>query len=414
MNKIQQDAQTMISRIIASNMPTQAVTNALEAHTFTGRVHLIAIGKAAWTMTKAAVDFLGDNLAGGIVITKYGHAQGELQGIEIYEAGHPIADENTIAATEKCIQLAAELGSEDELLFLVSGGGSALFEKPLGVSLLDVQDITSQLLASGADIVEMNMIRKRLSAVKGGRFAKVAAPCKIFSIVLSDVLGDRLDTIASGPAVADTSTVEDALRVMEKYNLQLTVQQRELLLVETPKQICNVKTVITGSVRTLCAAAADTARELGYMPIVLTTTLNCEAREAGRFLSAIASDVCSVTNAISRPCAIIAGGETVVTVRGNGKGGRNQELALSAACGIEGLDGVVIFSIGSDGTDGPTDAAGGVVDGASIAHLKAAGLNVDKLLAENDSYNGLAAIGGLVVTGPTGTNVNDVAVVLVG
>ncbi|MCL2855279.1 MAG: glycerate kinase [Defluviitaleaceae bacterium] len=410
---IHNDAQQMIKSIIADNMPRHAVENALRAHDFCGKIYLVAIGKAAWTMAQAASDFLGNKLERGIVVTKYDHSQGVLPNIDIYEAGHPVADEATIAATAKCIELTQSLGEGDELLFLVSGGGSALFEKPLdGLGLADIQDATEQLLKSGADIVEINMIRKRFSAVKAGRFAQMAAPAKVFAVILSDVLGDRLDSIASGPAVPDASTVADAQKVVEKYNLQLNDAQRKYLLEETPKTIDNVKTVITGSVATLTAAAEKAASRLGYTPTVLTTTLNCEAAEAGRLMGSIAADTDAGRNTFTRPCAIIAGGETVVTVKGKGKGGRNQELALSAAKAIAGLDGVLIFSLGSDGTDGPTDAAGGIVDGATIAGLKAKGLDVDKVLANNDSYTALGAVDGLIVTGPTGTNVNDVTVIL--
>jgi len=413
MQTIISDAHQMLSSIIEENMPTQAVASALASHKFKGHVYLIAIGKAAWTMAHAASVELGDRLVKGIVITKYGHAQGELPRINIYEAGHPVLDENSILATQECIKLAKELGKDDELLFLVSGGGSALFEAPAqGITLEDIQNLTEQLLASGADIVEINMIRKRLSQVKGGRFAMLAAPCRVFAIVLSDVLGDRLDAIASGPAAPDSSTAEDALKVVQKYNLELTDLQRKHLLTETPKQITNVETIITGSVRTLCQSAEKSAKLLGYTPYVLTTTMDCEAKDAGRLLSSIAADTCSGKNAFTRPCAIIAGGETIVTLKGNGKGGRNQELALSAARGIAGLDDVLIFSLGSDGTDGPTDAAGGIVDGNSYANLKKQGLDIDKILANNDAYHGLQAINGLINTGPTGTNVNDVSVIL--
>jgi len=413
MSNIHNDAQLMIKTIISDNMPTQAVVNALEAHNFTGNIHLVAIGKAAWTMAKAASDYLGDRLVKGIVVTKYEHSQGSLPRIDIYEAGHPVVDENTISATKKCIELAEALGENDELLFLVSGGGSALFEAPMeGISLEDLQGLTSQLLASGADIVEMNMIRKRLSQVKAGRFAMLAAPSPVFAVILSDVLGDRLDTIASGPAVPDASTIEDALRVVSKYNLELTELQKKYLTVETPKEITNVKTVITGSVLTLCESAEKVAKELGYTPFVLTATMDCEAREAGRMLASMAVDTHEGRNSITRPCAIIAGGETVVTLKGKGKGGRNQELAFAAARGIKGLPDTVIFSLGSDGTDGPTDAAGGMTDGSSFAALKEKGIDFDKVLADNDAYHGLQAIDGLIITGPTGTNVNDVSVVL--
>jgi len=415
MQKIKHDAAQMITQIIADNMPTQAVINALESHSFKKCVHLIAIGKAAWTMAKAASDYLGDRLACAIIVTKYGHSGGPLPRTCIYEAGHPVSNQNTIVATQKCIELAQTLTEDDELLFLISGGGSALFEAPLdGISLDEIQSLNSQLLASGANIVEINMIRKRLSGVKAGRFAKLAAPAQVFAVVLSDVLGDRLDSIASGPAVADNSTAEDALRVVEKYNLQLTDRQRDYLLAETPKEITNVKTVITGSVYTLCKAAADAARGLGYLPHILTTTMDCEAREAGRLLASVAADIANGKSTISRPCAVIFGGETVVTLKGSGKGGRNQELAFSAAKGIAGLDNVVIFSLGSDGTDGPTDAAGGIVDGETYVRLKNACIDYDKILADNDAYHGLQAVDGLIVTGPTGTNVNDVSVVLLG
>lgn len=410
---LKKDANEMITKIIEDNMPCRAVKNALNSHEFSGRIYVVAIGKAAWTMARAASEFLGDRLVRGVVVTKYEHSQGDLPRIDVYEAGHPVSDENTIIATGKCVELAESLTQGDELLFLVSGGGSALFEKPLdGVSLSDVQGITKQLLASGADIVEMNMVRKRFSAVKAGRFAKFVEPAKVFSIVLSDVLGDKLDAIASGPAVPDTSTVKDVAKIVEKYNLQLTELQKKYLLQETPKDIGNVKTVTTGSVRTLCESAAKVAERLGYKPFILTTTLSCEASEAGRFLASVAADVKSGLASFDTPVAIIAGGETIVTLKGNGEGGRNQELALAAAKGIDGLEDVLIFSLGSDGTDGPTDAAGGMVTGETLSKLRKKSLNIDDILANNDAYNGLAAVDGLIITGPTGTNVNDVCVVL--
>jgi len=410
---IHNDAKQMIGTIIADNMPRRAVEAALSRHEFGGRIFLVAIGKAAWTMAHAASDFLGDRLEKGIVVTKYGHSQGDLPRISIYEAGHPVSDEQTISATHECVELAASLGAEDELLFLVSGGGSALFEKPLdGLTLEDFKDVTTQLLASGADIVEMNMVRKRMSAVKAGRFAGLAAPARVFAVILSDVLGDRLDSIASGPAVADASTAQDAIRVVEKYRLKLSDTQLRYMQAETPKSVTNVETVITGSVRTLCESAAATAREMGYTPYVLTTTMNCEAAEAGRLLASIAADTRAGRNSFAAPCAIIAGGETVVTLKGGGKGGRNQEIALAAAKGIAGLDGTLIFSLGSDGTDGPTDAAGGLADGTTAARLKQQGIDIDKELADNNAYPTLSAADGLIITGPTGTNVNDVSVIL--
>ena len=413
MQNVRNDAKQMIKNIIDDNMPGTAVTNALKSHEFCENLYMVAIGKAAWTMAKSACDFLGSKLKKGIVITKYEHSMGELSNCEVFEAGHPVADENTISATAKAIELVSGLGRGDEVLFLVSGGGSALFEKPLdGISLADITGVTNELLASGADIVEMNMIRKRLSAVKAGRFAQITAPAKMFCIILSDVLGDRLDSIASGPAVPDKSTVLDAAHVAKKYGLKLTELQSKYLSEETPKEISNVKIEITGSVRTLCESAANTAKQMGYTPYVLSTTINCEAREAGRFMAQVAEDARGGRNSFSAPCAIIAGGETVVTLKGKGKGGRNQEIALAAAKGIANLDDTLIFSLGSDGTDGPTDAAGGMVCGSTFSKLKEAGIDVDAVLAENDSYNALKATGGLIITGPTGTNVNDVTVIL--
>ena len=372
-----------------------------------GRVLLVAAGKAAWQMAHAAVEALG-RVDGGVVVTKYKHIRGEILGVNCYEAGHPVPDENSFAATEKALELVRGLAAEDTVLFLLSGGGSALFEKPL-LPGTELQDITGQLLASGADIVEMNTIRKRLSGVKGGRFAQACSPAQVFSIVLSDILGDPLDMIASGPAVPDTSTCGQAIAIAEKYHLSLSTAAQELLRQETPKALTNVTTRITGSVRELCTAAAAACRALGYEPVLLTDRLCCEAREAGSFLGSVVR-----THAGGgRKLAYIAGGETVVHLTGKGLGGRNQELALAAAPALAGLKHCCVFSVGSDGTDGPTDAAGGYVDGETEAALRAAGRDVYRTLADNDAYHALQAVGGLIRTGATGTNVNDVAVALV-
>ena len=318
-------------------------------------------------------------------------------------AGDVVVDGEQVSADKTL-----DLREGDTVLFLLSGGGSALFEKPL-VSGEELQNITGQLLACGADIVEMNTLRKRLSAVKGGRFAQLCAPAKVFAVVLSDILGDPLDMIASGPACPDSSTCAQALAVVEKYHLTLSDAAMECLRQETPKQLDNVETQITGSVRQLCAAAAQVCRQLGYEPVILTDQLCCQAKEAGSFLASIVK-----THACpEHPMAFIAGGETVVQLTGKGKGGRNQELALAAAEGIAGMDNAAVFSVGSDGTDGPTDAAGGYVDGSTRAALLAEGLTVHGVLADNDAYHALKKTGGLIVTGPTGTNVNDVALALV-
>ena len=401
-------ADQIVAASIRAVQPDDAVARALNGVVFPGRVVLVAAGKAAWQMAKAARDCLGDRIDSGVVVTKYGHVMGPLGNFDCREAGHPVPDENSFSATQSALELVSDLTEQDTVLFLLSGGGSALFEKPLVPGEV-LQDITGQLLACGADIVEINTIRKRLSAVKGGRFAECCAPAKVFSIVLSDILGDPLDMIASGPAVPDTTTCAQAQAIAEKYSLRLTEEAKACLQAETPKVLTNVTTQITGSVRELCAAAAAECQKLGYEPILLTDQLCCQAKEAGSFLGTILRTHCGQ----GKKLAFLAGGETVVQLTGHGKGGRNQELALAAAPALDGLSGVCVFSVGSDGTDGPTDAAGGYVDGQSAAELSAKGLSVFSVLKENDAYHALETIGGLIITGPTGTNVNDVAVALV-
>ena len=283
-----------------------------------------------------------------------------------------------------------------------------MFEKPL-VAEEVLKDVTEQLLACGASITEINTIRKRLSAVKGGKFAKLCEPAQVFSVVLSDVIGDPLDMIASGPAYPDSSTSEEALAIVQKYRLTFSDEVMRLLRVEPPASLENVTTKITGSVKQLCMAAEKACRELGYKPVILTTSLTCQAREAGSFLAAIAQ----YHSDTDQPLAFIVGGETVVHVKGKGKGGRNQELALAAAEGIAGLEQVAVFSVGSDGTDGPTDAAGGYVDNHTKQRLSEKGISIFATLENNDAYHALQAVDGLILTGPTGTNVNDLSVLLI-
>ncbi|MEA4998524.1 MAG: glycerate kinase [Candidatus Limiplasma sp.] len=405
---MREDCDSIVRRAIAAVQPDAAVQRALAGRVFPGRVILIAIGKAAWSMASAARKVLGDSIREGMVITKYGHVMGDLPGMTLFEAGHPVPDANSFRATEAVLAATEHLTETDTVLLLISGGGSALFEAPL-IPQADSARLTEQLLASGAGIVEMNTIRKRFSKVKGGRFAMHCLPARVYSIILSDIIGDPLDMIASGPAYPDSSTVENAVHIAEKYRLTLTAEMQAMLHVETPKTLTNVETVITGSVRELCHAAAEAARALGYAPQILTDSLDGEAREAGGFLAAMARYHQSVTQST----ALIVGGETVVRLTGKGLGGRNQELALAAAQGISGLEGTAIFSLGSDGTDGPTDAAGGYVDGQTLAALAAKGIDPYAVLQENDAYHALAACGGLIMTGPTGTNVNDVSVLLI-
>ena len=407
-HRLRTDANDIVKRAIGAVLPDEAVRRALAGFApSAGRLLLVAAGKAAWQMTRAALQVLPP-LDGGVVITKYDHVQGPLPGVICCEAGHPVPDENSFAATRAALDLTRGLHQEDTVVFLLSGGGSALFEQPL-ISGAELQGITRQLLGCGADIVEINTLRKRFSAVKGGRFAEHCAPAQVFQVVLSDILGDPLDMIASGPACPDSATCADALAVAEKYALHMSREAEACLERETPKVLCNVNTRITGSVRELCTAAAAACRDLGYEPWILTDHLDCEAREAGRFLSAIAR----THGGEGRRLAFVAGGETVVHLTGKGLGGRNQELALAAAPGLAGLNAAV-FSVGSDGTDGPTDAAGGYADGDTLTALTRLGWSVPAVLADNDAYHALRAVDGLLVTGPTGTNVNDVAVVLVG
>lgn len=406
---VRNDAEIIINSAIAAVMPEKAVQKVLEGRVFGGRVVMVAIGKAAYAMAAAAAASLGGRLSSGIAITKYFHAGEDIiPNTEVYCAGHPIPDEKGIEATSRAIELVQGLSKDDTVVFLISGGGSALFELPV-VPLEELSDINAQLLKRGADIGEINTIRKRLSKVKGGRFAELCQPAKVLSIVLSDVLGDRLDVIASGPAAADTSTTSQAMEIAEKYKLEISKTAWEALQSESPKALDNVETHITGSVSELCAAATEASRDLGYEIITLSHSLDCEAREAGSFLGSVAKHY----HGIGGKYAIISGGETIVHVTGNGKGGRNQELALSAARQIEGLDGVVVASAGSDGTDGPTDAAGGIVDGETVSKLASLGINIHSVLLQNDSYSALKAAGSLLITGPTGTNVNDLYMALV-
>lgn len=406
---LREDANTIIRTVIADVLPDAAVKKALrEANLRSGRVVLIAAGKAAWQMAYAAAVELGHRIHSGVVITKYEHSKGPIANFKIYEAGHPVPDENSFRATEAAIHAVENLSSEDTVLFLLSGGGSALFEVPK-VSAEELDSVTRQLLASGADIVEMNTIRKRLSRVKGGRFAQHCAPAHVVQIVLSDIIGDPLDMIASGPAYPDSSTCAQAVEIAEKYHLDLSAAGWECLREETPKTLDNVEAHVTGSVRELCASGERACRALGYEPIILTASLCCEAREAGTFFAGIAQ----YYNSSKKSLAFLAGGEMVVHLTGHGLGGRNQEMVLSAAAGIEGLRNTAIFSVGSDGTDGPTDAAGGFVDQDTARVLREKGLQISRILADNDAYHGLQQCNGLIYTGATGTNVNDLSVLLI-
>ena len=407
---MRQDSRRIIEAAIHAAQPDTAVKKALaNLPSYTGRLVLISIGKAAWQMAYAAHLELGSRISSGLVITKYGHAKGAIGSFSIHEAGHPVPDANSYAATQEAIRLVSGLSAEDLVLFLISGGGSALFESPL-VSPEELEDVTGQMLACGASITEINTIRKHLSAVKGGKFAQLCAPTQIYSVILSDILGDPLDMIASGPAYPDSTAVEETLSIAAKYNLRLSETAQAYLRIDTPKSLSNVQSIITGSVRQLCDAAKKEAEAMGYTPIILTDCLCCEAREAGSFIGSMAH----YYRKLGGRYAIIAGGETVVHLTGHGKGGRNQEMALAAAAQMAGLKDVLMFSVGSDGTDGPTDAAGGIVTGETYAVLLEKGISIDAVLRENDAYTALGQADGLIFTGPTGTNVNDLSCLLIG
>lgn len=405
--QMRSQVDSIVKASVQAVLPDEAVKRALEGAQLSGRIVLVAAGKAAWQMAAAAAQQLGDRICRGVVVTKYDHVKGPIPGVDCYEAGHPVPDENSYKATQAAIDAVSGLTREDTVLFLLSGGGSALFEKPL-IPAEDLTRLTQELLACGADIVEMNTVRKRFSAVKGGKFAVLCKPAHVYAVVLSDIIGDPLDMIASGPAYPDSSTAQQACAIAEKYQLTLTDQMRQLLEVETPKTLDNVTTQITGSVRQLCRAAEDACRSLGYKPVTLTASLSCTARDAGVMLGNIAQ----FHQDRQESLAFLMGGETVVHLTGKGKGGRNQELALAAAPGIAGMEGVAVFSLGSDGTDGPTDAAGGYVDGETYTQLREKGIEIYQVLQDNDAYHALETCGGLIKTGATGTNVNDVSVLL--
>ena len=408
-DKLRKDAEAIYTYAIRENLPDAAVEKALEKMPMPkGRLILVAIGKAAWQMAHKAHSLLHGAIDSGIVITKHAHSKGAIGSLEIYEAGHPVPDECGIKATERALLLTGDLTSDDTVLFLVSGGGSALFEA-VDCTLSELRDLTGQLLGSGASINEINAVRKHLSNVKGGRFAAHVYPASVYAVVLSDVIGNSLDMIASGPTAPDTTTVADVRKIIEKYSLRLTDGMLSLLERETPKAVSNATHVISGSVTELCAAALRKARELGYDARILDDGVTGEAREVGKELGVLAAEHKDTTT----PLAFILGGETVVKLRGKGLGGRNQEIALSGALMIDGIMNACVFSVGSDGTDGPTDAAGGYADGSTASVISCGKRSLISYLDDNDAYNALSLSDGLIMTGPTGTNVNDFSAVLI-
>lgn len=363
-----------------------------------GRNILVSIGKAAWPMAKAISDYI--DIDQGAIITKYGHSNGELPNIKVFEAGHPISDENSIIATDYVLDLTSDLKENDNIILCISGGGSALFEKPL-IELKELQDINDQLIKSGADINEINTIRKRLSSVKAGRFALHCAPSHIEAIILSDVIGNDLSTIASGPVSKDITNSSEAINIVNKYNIQVNEKTKQLLNIETPKEIRNVSTHIIASVEQLCEYTKNICEELGYVAEIILN--NCKDN-----VNDIVNKFEDILKVAKPNSAYIIGGECSVEVKGNGLGGRNAHLALLCSKIIKDKTNSCIFTFGSDGTDGPTDAAGGIVDGQTYLLI-----NADEYINNFDSYHALEKINSLIKTGPTGSNVNDIYVLLI-
>lgn len=391
------------------------------------RIFITGCGKATAAMAAATMRTLGaKRVAGGIIVVKDGHSL-PLKRIETIEASHPVPDERGVAGARRVAALCEQAGPGDLVIALISGGGSALLPLPAsGITLEEKQQTTRLLLACGATIHELNAVRKHLSGVKGGQLARLAAPATVIALLLSDVIGDPLDVIASGPFAPDESTFSAAWAAVERYGLadRLPPAVRRRFedglagrIAETPKPgdpcFSTVQNLVVGSNAQAVDAAAAAARKLGYKPLVLSTTIEGETRDVARMHAAIAREVRATGRPARPPLCLISGGETTVTLRGDGLGGRNQEFALAAALDIAGLPGVLAFSAGTDGTDGPTPAAGAYADGATVAHACSRGLDAKDFLARNDSYRFFDAVGGLVNTGPTGTNVMDIRLFLV-
>jgi hydroxypyruvate reductase len=380
-----------------------------------GRVFVIGGGKAAVSMVSAIADILGGRMTQGILVTKYEHARGwSHPAIQVIEAGHPVPDENSIRGAQAIAELARSATENDLVICLISGGGSALLTRPAeGLTLNDVQRLTDALLRSGATIDEMNAVRKHCSAIKGGHLARLVAPARLVTLILSDVVGDPLDVIASGPTVPDPTTVHKAREVLKRHGIGEAVSLRE-----TPKPgdpiFERVHNVVVGSNRLAALAAVEQARALGFEALLLGTHIEGEAREVARVAAALAKGMRLHGDPLSPPACLVWGGETTVTIRGEGKGGRNQELALAAALALDGWPDLLLMALATDGTDGPTDAAGAVVTGETMARARGLGLDARAALHVNDSYRFFDALGDLIRTGPTGTNVNDLLFILVG
>ena len=391
-----------------------------------GRVLVVGAGKASGAMAAAAEEALGDRVADGVVAVKDGHLA-PTRRVRLLEAGHPVPDRRGAEAARAIRDLASTASADDLVLVLVSGGGSALTPAPAPpITLEEKQSLTRLLLRAGANINQLNAVRKHCSTLKGGQLARAAAPARVQALLLSDVIGDPLDVIASGPTAPDASTFAEAMGILARFDVRDQVapsivarlqQGMQGEIPETPKPgdplFERVGNLVIGNNALVVDAAAAAARELGLVPHVLTRSLEGEARGVGRRFAAMARDIREGRGPVAPPCCVIAGGETTVTVRGQGSGGRCQELALAAALELEGVPGVVVLAAGTDGSDGPTTAAGGLADGASARRARAAGVDLSAHLADNSSHAALAALGDLLVTGPTNTNLLDLYLIVV-
>ena len=389
-------------------------------------IYIIGIGKAAAAMAQTLEKILGDHLTEGIIIVKYGHAL-SMKKVHVIEAGHPVPDEAGYKGAQECAKILQRSGNKDLLFFLISGGGSALFPYPVeGLTLADIQKITSLLLEAGADIQEINTLRKHLSRVKGGRSAQLAYPATLITLILSDVIGDKLESIASGPTVPDTSTFTDCLKILAKYNIRERLPSGVVEIFkkgvrgeieETPKPgdplFDKTKNLIIGNNFQAVKAACLKAEEHGYKSLILSTFIEGETRDAAKIHAAIAKEIHRSGNPIKPPACVLSGGETTVTISGRGKGGRNQEFVLAAAIEITGMENMIVFSCGTDGTDGPTDAAGAIADGTTVTRAMNMGMDPADYLKTNDSYHFFKHLNDLIITGPTYTNVMDLRIILV-
>lgn len=421
------DSESLVKKKVSINGSTLLVDQREYNLKDYEHIYVIGGGKACAPMAKTVEEILGDRLEEGIVVVKYDHSL-PLKKISIIEASHPIPDTNGLEGTSEILRLLSRTGEKDLVICLISGGGSALLVQPhKEVTLPDIQTTSNELLACGATIDEINAVRKHLSIIKGGHLAHASYPSTLITLILSDVIGDPLDIIASGPTVPDESTFDGACKVIGRYSLEDKIPDSVCKLLkkgqngearENPKQgdkvFANTQNVIIGSNKIALEAAKEKAADLGYNTIILSSMVQGESKEAAIFFSAIAKEVCHTGTPLSKPACIIAGGETTVTIKGNGKGGRNQEFALSAAMEIEGYDGIVILSAGTDGTDGPTDATGAIVDSNTCKDAREKFcLKSEDFLSKNDSYNFFNKTGEHIITGPTLTNVMDIMISLI-